>query len=143
MADKLKIEDLKGIFRDNDNIRLYQDSGGPETGAESYNKYGVYCDTAGRTEFLCVIMERDDPAANPDGPWTEDDYIPHSAARFDFASRTWKTERGNMNLVSSQSFSFMDDENQFFDQLQGHIDRLNPEATPLPASGERFDESQP
>ena len=148
MADELKNENLKDIFEDNEsklmNQVLFQDSGGPETGAEKYNKFGVYCDTAGKMAFLWVVMERDDPAANPDGPWSEDDYLPRSAARYGFSSRTWKAEPGNMNLISSQSFSFLDDKKQFFNLWREHRDRLNAGAAALPvSSGMRFDESQP
>ncbi len=143
MADKLRIEDLKGIFKDKDNIRLGDDGFGPESGVPEYNKYGIYCDPSGRMEFLCVIMERDDPAANPDGPLTEDDYIPHSVARYDFKTRTWKSEPGNMNLVSSQSFTFLNDENEFFDKLQAYTDSLS--AAQIDANGtiENPDERAP
>jgi hypothetical protein len=142
MADKLSIRDLKGIFRGRE-VSMLVGEGGPEDGVDQYSKYGIYCLSKDDMEFLCVIMERDDPAANPDGPWTEDDYIPHSVARFDIDSQTWKTEAGNMNLISSASFSFLDTEDEFIDELQKFMEKRKPTIIASASNVERFDESEP
>lgn len=129
MTDKIKPEDLRGAFK---NIGV-QIGDVPEEGAGvasiQYAKYGIYCDTGGTTEFICVIMERDEESVTPDDQLTEDDYVQGSVLRYNFVDKGWESAPGLMKLVSSGSFSFIS-EDDFVDQLHSHRDTFYPESKP-------------
>lgn len=135
MTDKLSNKDLQGVFT-NRTVTFGSPPEDAQSDAESYNKYGIYCDPSGRAEFLRVIMVHDDTSITPKDQLTEDDYLQHSVQRYDFAAQQWVGGQGLMKLISSASFSFMA-EDAFFDQFQKHKRHLCEQTDTAP------EESQP
>lgn len=118
MTDKLSEKDLKGIFKGREDVRVGPpENEGPAQGSESYNKFGIYCPPNGKPVFLCVVMERDEESETPADQLTEDDYVQHTVKRWDFDKGEWVAGHGLMNLISRSSFSFMEKEDDFWDQL--------------------------
>ncbi len=125
MTEKLTGKDLKGIFKGHDDVRVGPpESEGPTQGSETYNKYGIFCPPHGEPVFICVVMEHNDESETPADQLTEDDYVQHSVKRWDFGKGEWVGGHGLMNLISRSSFSFMEKEDDFWDQLFKHKDLL-------------------
>lgn len=92
-------------------------------------KYGIYYGKdCSIPEYICVPMMLDNSATLPDRPienLPEDYFIPDSPWRYDFKTNQWvQGEKETIHRVSSMSFEFIDDQDQFFTKLRKEINKM-------------------
>ena len=90
----------------------------------SFTKFGIYNDGHGHEEFISIHMTADDAqpgvAKAPFDELDDDDFIMDKPMRFDFETNSWEERAGLMKMISSPSFSFME-QDAFFNELLSAI----------------------